>query len=113
MSRQTREFFERLKEDPKTMGAIEAAVEGIKEGVQAFAPGLTLKDILQDVGAELKRLGVQGQMEVSSALFNGGAFVPYGPGQWKGPGREGAPEHGLPEEAQHQQEQEQERGREM
>jgi len=111
MSKQTRELFERLKEDPKTMGAIEAAVEGIKEAVQAIAPGLTLNNILHDVGAEMKRLGVQGQMEVSAALFNGSAFVPYGPGQWKGPGREGSPEHGLPDEAQHQPEREQ--GREM
>ncbi|MBI1314927.1 hypothetical protein GC176_26845 [bacterium] len=39
------------------------------------------KEILSDVGAELGRLGVQGQMEMASALFNGDAFVPYGPGQ--------------------------------
>ena len=39
------------------------------------------KEILSDVGAELSRLGVQGQMELASAIFNGDAFVPYGPGQ--------------------------------
>ncbi len=41
-----------------------------------------LNDILSDVGAELGRLGTQGQMELASALFNGDAFVPYGPGQY-------------------------------
>ena len=32
--------------------------------------------------AELSRLGTQGSMEIASALFNGSAFVPYGPGQY-------------------------------
>ena len=41
-----------------------------------------LQNILQDVGSEMKRLGVQGQMEIASALFSGNAFVPYGPGQY-------------------------------
>jgi hypothetical protein len=49
-----------------------------------------LKDIPKEMGSELGRLGVQGSMELASALFNGHAFVPYGPGQWKGPQREGA-----------------------
>ena len=31
---------------------------------------------------EMKRLGTQGQMELANALFNGSAFVPYGPGQY-------------------------------
>lgn len=39
------------------------------------------KEILSDVGSELSRLGVQGQMEMASAIFNGDGFVPYGPGQ--------------------------------
>ncbi len=58
---------------------------------------LTLTDILKDVGSELKRLGVQGQMELANVLYNQSAFVPYGPGQWQKPDREGGPEHGLPE----------------
>jgi hypothetical protein len=41
-----------------------------------------LSDILNDVGAEMGRLGTQGQMELASAIFNGNAFVPYGPGQY-------------------------------
>jgi hypothetical protein len=35
-----------------------------------------------DVKAEVSRLGTQGAMELASALFNGSAFVPYGPGQY-------------------------------
>jgi hypothetical protein len=41
-----------------------------------------LQNILKDVGSEMKRLGVQGQMEAASLLFNGNAFVAYGPGQY-------------------------------
>ena len=77
MSKQTRELFDRLKEIPKSMGAIEAAVEGVKEAVKAFAPGLTLKDILQDVGAELKSMGAHGAHEMAATLFNGSSFVMY------------------------------------
>lgn len=71
-----------LKGDqPKSMGFVET----------------TLNDILKDVGSELKRLGVQGQMELANVLYNQAGFVPYGPGQWQKPDREGGPEHGLPE----------------
>ncbi len=41
-----------------------------------------LKAIGPEVGDEMSRLGRQGSMELSSALFNGSAFVPYGPGQY-------------------------------
>jgi len=41
-----------------------------------------LSDIMSDVGAEVGRLGVQGQMEMASAIFSGNTFVPYGPGQY-------------------------------
>jgi len=41
-----------------------------------------LTDIVPEVGAEMSRLGTQGTMELASALFNGNAFVPYGPGQY-------------------------------
>jgi type IV secretion system protein VirD4 len=53
----------------------------------AIAPGL--KNLGPEVGAELKRLGTQGGMELASALFNGDGFVPYGPGQYTP-----SPEHG-------------------
>jgi hypothetical protein len=69
-----------------------------------------MDNILHDVGSEMKRLVVQGQMELTSTLFTGQAFVPYGPGQWSGPGREGGPEHG--QQDMHK-EQERHLGREM
>jgi hypothetical protein len=40
----------------------------------------TLGNMYEQGGAELKRLGTQGAMEMANALFNG--FVPYGPGQY-------------------------------
>lgn len=69
-----------------------------------------LKKHSKEIGAELHRLGVQGSMETASALFNGHAFVPYGPGQWKDAEREGSqqePQQGL------QQDQQERGGREM
>ena len=48
------------------------------------------KNFGAEVTSELHRLGVQGQMELANALFNGSAFVPYGPGQYT-PG----PEQGM------------------
>jgi hypothetical protein len=89
----------------KSMGPLEA----VKEGIQAIAPGLSLRNILSDVAAELGRLGVQGQMEAASALFNGNAFVPYGPGQYT-PSPEQAPAHGVAIEAMKPPEAEQSRG---
>jgi len=86
------------------------AIEAVKEGVQAVAPGLSLSKILNDIGSELGRLGVQGQMEAASALFNGSAFVPYGPGQYT-PTPEKSPAHGLPIEAMKQPEVKQEQSR--
>src|SRR5437899_2340190 len=54
-------------------------VDVMKEAINAIAPGL--KDMVPEVGAELSRLGTQGAMEMAQALFNGGAFTPYGQGQ--------------------------------
>lgn len=65
----------------QSMGAIQAVKEAFKE----VMPGLDFDKIVGEVGAEMKRLGVQGQMELASALFGGGqsnAFVPYGPGAY-------------------------------
>ncbi len=47
---------------------------------QMFETGLS--NAGAQIGAELKRLGTQGAMELASALFNGHGFVPYGPGQY-------------------------------
>jgi hypothetical protein len=100
----SKEQFAEILKQPEPMGAIEA----VKEGVQAIAPGLSLSNILSDIGSELGRLGVQGQMEMASAIFNGSAFVPYGPGQYTPD--EKALDHGLPIEAMKQPEVEQSRG---
>jgi hypothetical protein len=54
-------------------------LKNVGETIGQVAPGLS--NALPEIGAEMKRLGVQGQMEAASALFNGQAFVPYGPGQ--------------------------------
>ena len=102
MSKKTRAFLEQIRDGEPPKGAIEA----IKEGVQKVLPGLSLDKILGDIGAELGRLGVQGQMEMASALFNGSAFVPYGPGQYT----PSEPDHVLVREAAPQQEPD---GREM
>jgi hypothetical protein len=56
-------------------------LKDVGETIQNVAPGLSLSKMFSDVGAEAARLGVQGQMEAASAIFNGHAFVPYGPGQ--------------------------------
>lgn len=75
------------------------SLQAAKEGIQAVAPGL--KDFGQETGAELSRLGTQGAMELSSALFSGHAFVPYGPGQYT----PSAPEQTQEPAAEHAQEQ--------
>lgn len=62
----------------KKPGALSAA-GAVKEGVLAAAPGL--KNFGPQVGAELKRQGVQGSAELASALFTGQSYVPYGSGQ--------------------------------
>lgn len=78
MSKQTQQLFEQVKAGGPPQGLFGA----VKEAIQTVAPGLSLSAILSDVGAEFGRLGVQGQMEMASALFAGSAFVPYGPGQY-------------------------------
>jgi hypothetical protein len=47
--------------------------------VKEAAPGL--ENLVREVKAEMGRLGTQGAMELASALFQGHAFVPFGPGQ--------------------------------
>jgi hypothetical protein len=54
-------------------------LKNVGETISQAAPGL--QNAVSEIGAEMKRLGVQGQMEMASAIFNGHAFVPYGPGQ--------------------------------
>ncbi len=54
--------------------------EVMKEAITTIAPGL--ENVGPQVSAELSRLGTQGALEMAQALFNGGAFTPYGPGQY-------------------------------
>jgi hypothetical protein len=58
---------------------------------------------IPEIKERMKQAFTQGQMELASALFTGNTFVPYGPGQWPGPQREGG--HSPPPQ------QEQERSR--
>lgn len=55
-------------------------LKSAKEVAQAIAPGL--RNLGPDLRAEMQRLGTQGSMELASGIFNGDAFVPYGPGQY-------------------------------
>jgi hypothetical protein len=68
------------KENVQKIGAIEAAVEGVK----AVAPGLSFKDIISDVGAELKQMGAHGAHELAAAIFNGSPYVMYPRGNHDG-----------------------------
>jgi hypothetical protein len=56
-------------------------LKDVGESATQALPGLSLSKMAEDIGAEAKRLGVQGQMEAASLLNTGHAFVPYGPGQ--------------------------------
>ncbi len=58
----------------------------------------------ENIAPEFGRLGRQGAMELASALFNGRAFTPYGPGAYtkdsKDKGMKGEGVHGPQEEPQ-------------
>jgi hypothetical protein len=45
--------------------------------LRAVAPGLSLSNILHDIGAELKQQAAHGAHEMAAALFNGSSFVMY------------------------------------
>jgi hypothetical protein len=96
----------------QSMGALEAAREGVKEFLNGMFPGL--KDAGQEIKTELKQMAAHGAHELAAALFNGNGFVMYPRGT-----REDHADRG-PEQAQAQgqeapaQQQQQERGgREM
>ena len=73
------------------------AMEAIKEGIQAVAPGLSLSNILSDIGAELKQQAAHGAHELASALFRGDPFVMY-----PRTNQADAPDHGQTEMQQEQ-----------
>ena len=88
MAKNIREVFGQVKAGDQQIGALEA----VKEGIQAVAPGLSLREIFSDIKAELKDQLAHGAHELAAALFNGAPFVMYGRG-----GRDDTPQHGSPE----------------
>ncbi len=58
--------------------------DGLKTATKTAQNTLTttVQKMSSDIGAEVKRLGKQGAMELAAALFNDKAFVPYGPGAY-------------------------------
>jgi hypothetical protein len=69
-----------MSETSETAKRLFDSLKAAKDAVLSAAPGL--KDFAADVKAEASRMGVQGAMELASALFGTSAFVPYGPGQY-------------------------------
>jgi len=61
----------------RSMGALEAIKEGLKEFRDAMYPGLTWDKISKDLGQELQHQVGAGAHELAAALFNGHAFVMY------------------------------------
>ena len=59
----------------------------MKEAFKAIMESTPMKEI----GAEMGRLGVQGQAEIAGALFSGNSYVPYGAGQQAPEAAEQAP----------------------
>ena len=102
MAKDIREVFGQVKAQDQQIGAMEA----VKEGIQAVAPGLSLREIFSDIKAEMKDQLAHGSHELAAALFNGSPFVMYARG-----GRDdNEQQHGSPEVPQ----QERDRGgREM
>ncbi len=97
------DLAEKLFGEQKSMGAMEAAIQGVKIGIDSFAPGL--KDAPGEIGAELKDMAAHGAHELAAALFNGSAFVMYP----RGGSREDHGVHG-PEMSKEGPEQQMERG---
>lgn len=106
MSKATRQVIEEAKSG-QSMGAMQAVIEGIREGVGAFAPGLSLSKILSDIGSEIRQSTAHGAHEAAAVLFNGSGFVMYP--RSAGPQKED-PQQGLAEETIKPPELQQERG---
>lgn len=89
MAKNIREVFGQAKAGEQQIGAMEA----VKEGIQAVAPGLSLREIFSDIKAEMKDQLAHGSHELAAALFNGSPFVMYARG-----GRDdNEPQPGSPE----------------
>ena len=88
MAKNIREVFGQVKAGDQQIGALEA----VKEGIQAVAPGLSLREIFSDIKAEMKDQLAHGSHELAAALFNGSLFVMHARG-----GRDDEPQHSSPE----------------
>ena len=95
------------KEQPPSIGALEA----VREGFQALLPGLSLEKFAKDVGHEVTQQVAAGAHELAAALFNHSAFVMYQRGTREDHGVHG-PEHSS-EETLPQERQQERGGREM
>jgi hypothetical protein len=84
-----------------SIGAIEAATEGVQIFVKHNFPGLSLDKIVGDIGHELKHQFDMGRHELAAALFNGSAFVMYPRGTREDHGVHG-PQQGPAEQSQAQ-----------
>ena len=56
-------------------------LEGVKDAVQAVAPGLSLDKMIADVSPVIDRMMTQGAAEAGALIFQGQSYVPYGDGQ--------------------------------
>ena len=96
-------------QEQKSMGALQAAGEGIRIAIKAAYPGLNWEKFRNDVLNEIHRLGVQGTAEIASALFSeSNVFVPYGRGQWPGKSGKDAAQSGM--QGEHKESHEQQHG---
>ena len=101
MAKNIREVFGQDKAPAQQIGALEA----VKEGFQAVAPGLSLRKIFGDIKNELTEQLKHGSHELSAALFNGSPFVMYARG-----GRDNEQQNEQQQGSPEVQQQEQERG---
>ena len=101
MAKNIRDVFGQPEAGDRQVGAVEA----VKEGIQAVAPGLSLRKFFSDITAEMKEQLAFGSHELAASLYNGSPFIMYGRG-----GHDQEPQNGSPEVQQ----QERDRGgREM
>jgi hypothetical protein len=95
VSKQLREVFKDINAGDQQIGALEA----VREGIQAIAPGLSLSKIFSDIGQELKEQAKHGAHELATALLRGtDGYVMY---QRSSEGRKNEGQQ-LPEQQQEQ-----------
>ena len=92
MSEASREFFSGATNSGPEIGATEAAMEGMKEGVMAYREGLGK---VWDALTPAFELGAE---EFTRALYNGNAYVFHGDTIPQEQSHHEQPQHGLPVE---------------